>query len=373
MIKKNSFRLIECALFSVFCIASVTYLNFFHQSLLMKDVENVNGFTRFVIPDTILYAELLDLDNPIDSLLSSGVKNSIGPGFLWAAAGKSWYCMLAINLAITFFIISFFKKICLDVFLTKRLVQTGVLVLLCSPFMIYYQIGALKELPMMLFMLIIVHEWMTRKWSLFFLAVLFLILFRYQMSIVLILTLFFMCFKKNGFRVCLAVLGLAACLYPALSSISVLSIDATQYYRESNGFQGSFGGWVESVRVDFYGLSLFAVIFRVFQTLFEPIILITGRMSFFEGMSFSVYDFIQFVTAVFYIFFVFRMLLNGLILLRYPKYVSDEIVFLYVFIFTSLFLICGFSFIHHRYSFPFFPLMLIASSFNIKSNLRYSS
>jgi hypothetical protein len=188
--------------------------------------------------------------------------------------------------------------------------------------------------------------------------------------ILLILVLAFMyfgSFGKNKTKAALIFLMSISALYPAISSFPILSPSATEYYRELYGASGSLGSVVETVRSSIYGLSLFAVTFRVLQTLFEPILLIVSRGSFYEDGSFSVFDFMQFITSCLYIYFLVNFLKRLKILFGHGKHIQVEIHFVYIFVLVSLILVCGFSFIHHRYSLPFFPLLIIASIIPLKS------
>lgn len=370
VIENKSFRILKRILFFALCIASLSYLYFFHENLLNHEVEHVSGFTRIIVPDTIVYAALVDLNEPLFSLISSGVKNSIGPGLIWLFSNKNWYIVLVINLVTIGLITDYFEKIANFYCLHEFTKQIGVIIILTSPFSLYYSIGALKELPVMLFLLMGTYGYLYKKWKLMLVASFFLVLFRYQMFVVLGLMFCVVYFNRDIFKNAVYILIIAASMYPGISSLGILSSGATDYYRDLYGVQGSLGSVVETVRSNVYVLSFFAIIFRVFQTLFEPLILIANRMSFYEDGSLSVFDVMQFTTSCFYVFFVWRLYLNMKKVLKFGRNISIEEQFIFAFLLISLILTCGFSFIHHRYSLPFFPLMYIASMMHLskKSN-----
>lgn len=84
---------------------SLMYLNYFHPYLENGQWLNLdNGFTFIIIPDTFLYLDLIDRDNILSSVLSSGVKNTICPSLIWALGQFDWFAVLFINIIFIWFI-----------------------------------------------------------------------------------------------------------------------------------------------------------------------------------------------------------------------------------------------------------------------------
>ena len=79
-------------------LLSYQYLDYFYAYLAHGEwLDLENGFTRILIPDTFIYKSIIDTDNVWLSIILSGVKNTIGPSFIWYAAQFDWFIVLFIN------------------------------------------------------------------------------------------------------------------------------------------------------------------------------------------------------------------------------------------------------------------------------------
>jgi len=343
-------------------LVSYLYLDYFHIYLYNGDwLDLENGYTRIIVPDTFIYNNIVDVDNAWFSIISSGVKNTIGPSLIWFFGQFDWFVVLGINIFFIWFIFVFFERNLRFYAVEKVQIQRAMVLLALLPSMWFYTIGALKELPMMLFLLMFVHYFNQKKWIGFFLTLVALVVFRYQLMVILLTT--FACIKvtSRSFRFSLLGIIVLSLVYPSITSLGPVEMEAVERFRSFQ--ENSIGGFVENIRNSYYGASLFAIIIRVVQSLFEPFLtfIMSPGNYFYEDGWFSVYRFIQFSTLAMVVPYIYRALLNMIGIYKIGKFCNMNIQFIYVMLVLSVVMVGGFSFIHHRYLFPFFPLIMIAA------------
>jgi len=345
----------------LYVIAGVLYIQFFHESLISNEWEHVNGFTRIIVPDTFLYKSIIDFDNIFLSLGLSGVKNSAGPSFLWILAGFDWYFIYFINILFFMFIVFYMEKLAKQYRLDKSKAQLAIIAFLLLPTNFYYSIGALKELPTALFLLACVYHFNAKQIKAFVLFSILLILFRYQMLLILILYAIGSKFHKNQLWFTALFLLIISAFYPALTTFDLTASSATEIFREEFGQSGSLGGIFEKIRNEMYGVAIIGVIVRVIQSLFEPFITLLGSFSFYESGSLSIYAVTHFISLLIFTPYLFGFLNLLRINLTRTNAASLEVQSVYSLLLVSHIFIGGFSFIHQRYLVPLFPLIIIAS------------
>jgi hypothetical protein len=354
-------RLIKVALFLIHGAIGFFYIQYFHTSLSSNEYEHVNGVTRIVIPDAFLYKDIIDVDNIFVSIGLSGVKNTIGPSLLWILADFNWYIVFCMNLVFLLLIVYYMERLAEQYGIRKSSAQYAVIATLLMPVICYYSIGALKELPTTFMLLGFVYYTNTSRFRLATIFVITLFLFRYQLLVVLLLFFFGLQFGKNQLKFTLTLLMALSAIFPILIFADLTSSSTTQLYREEYGVAGSLGGIVEVVRNEIFIVSAAAVIVRVFQSLFEPFISLLGTASFYENGSFSVFTFshvISLVIMVPYIINFAKRFVASFDKRSPPSLMTQKI---YSLLLILLFTVGGFSFIHHRYLVPIFPLLIIAS------------
>ena len=183
--------LIRCILTTLLIIVSWFYLDYFYPYLITGEwLDLDNGFTRIIVPDTFIYERTIDKDNVLMSIIFSSVKNTIGPSLIWFFSGYNWYVVLLLNSIFVWLILLFLEKNLKFYGVNSKKIYSVVVVFSLLPSTTFYMIGSLKELPTMLFLLMILFFANTKKWILLGLAILLLILFRYQFIFVFILILF---------------------------------------------------------------------------------------------------------------------------------------------------------------------------------------
>jgi len=158
-------------------------------------------------------------------------------------------------------------------------------------------------------------------------------------------------------------------IYPVIISFGMLEMEAVERFRSSQ--TETYGAIIENIRNNYYGFSFFAIVVRVLQTLFEPMFgFIPNPIEYFyeEGM-FSIFRFVQVSTILIMMPYIYKTVFKMINLYRLDGYLHNSINALYVIILLSFFLVGGFSFIHHRYLVPFFPLIMIAAIIPLSTSL----
>jgi hypothetical protein len=369
MIKKTLFLSLFLS-FTAFVCLCLYYMSFSYElDEGMSEAAGI-GFLGFVIPDTLTYLEVVDFERPIESIIFSVVKNTIGPSFIWYIACGKWIPVFLINALFIFAVLRYADKL-------ARLfgVSYGkiVLLLVCLallPDTLFYSVGALKEIPTLLFITAFFYHYLKRehvKWLLFSLLA---VLFRYQLIVPLILFILTDIFRKRSLTVMFVCMMALSAAFPYVKALPILSQDATESYRQQNGETGAIGGAVENVRDTIPGVSVLAVTFRVFQSLFEPLSAFFKSLSFYEDSDLKIWDGVMVLSTIImmpcWLIFIWR---TGLLTV-YPSNVDIDVIRLFTFCFTIIFPTAGFSFIHHRYVYPMTALVLLASEITLNRQSR---
>lgn len=345
---------------SLVVILGFFYLHVFNDCLISGDLEAVKGFRSIALPDTFLYASLVDYSSIFQSVLIGSVKNSIFPSLLWVITGSNWSIMLLANALISYLITVYMGNLASQYQVPPRKAQLAMIVFLLLPTTFFYSIGALKELPMALCIVAGIYYFNARKFTIVFFIATLLCLIRYQM-IAIILILVFAKIFRGLMRYSMSIILLIMLFYPAFSSFEWFSEAATSLYRDQAGQLGSLGSSVEYARDHLFVISAIAILIRVFQSLFEPIITIFQLGSFYQDGYLSVYNIFHVITSIailpYLIFFLKK--LNEVLFGKTKKTIQVE--FIYSFLVISLISVGGFSMVHGRYLLPFIPLIMIAS------------
>lgn len=337
------------------------YVFTLHEHLENAEWEHVAGLTRILIPDTFMYAAIVEENDFTTSVLFSGIKNSIGPSAIWYLTGFNWYAVSFFNVAILYFVTVYIEKNCRFYGVADTAIRRSTLIFVATPAVAFYSVGALKELPMMLLILMALYYYNRKAWGWAVLAASMLVVFRYQMIIILFFMVILAGFKNKSLKYILTLLFAAAAAYPALEKLGVLEQGVTLFFRQEYGQQDGFGAVVEYIRSNVFVASAFAILIRAMQSFFEPFLAFLGKGTFLEEGSFSVMDFVQFFTLLMLMPIFWRFMTKFVLVLRHGRRVSKDVQMLFGLIVASLILVGGFSFIHHRYLYPFFPLLLIAA------------
>ncbi len=339
-------------------IAMFLYIYFwiFYDSLIQFKTESPFAFVdSFVIPDTYIYHDVLNEGSGLLSIISSTVKNTFVPSAIWYLAGGEWILVLAMNVFFYYLMTGYVIEVCKMYNISYKRI---VLLLTFAPVTLFYMVGALKELPTMILLLGFFVNSIRQRYLSVFVIIALLALLRYQIIASIILYILLLARSSSKSLLANAVIAVAvlAGLFPLINDMTTLSNDATELFRqESQGF--GIGSIVEQVRDDIIGISSIAVLFRVIQTIFEPLLFFVSSDLINEGVL-SVYPVASVLSFLMFTSY-FAKFLVGFMSSRLYK--SDFMIQkLYTYILTLIVPIAGFSFIHHRYIYPLYPLIIIA-------------
>jgi hypothetical protein len=137
--------------------------------------------------------------------------------------------------------------------------------------------------------------------------------------------------------------------------------ETTASYRDLFGAAGSAGGWVESVRETVPVASAGAVLIRIVQSIFEPLLAFGRRPSFIEDGSISIWGLALVGAALILLRYWLTFIRRLVIMIIEKPRVDREVTQLYTFCLVFIFPVAGFSFIQSRYLYPVTVLMLVAA------------
>ena len=339
-------------------LAAILYTKIFYEALISEDWYSVDGFRRIVIPDTFLYKNLLESEASIYLIAFSGIKNSIGPSLIWFLAGMNWYVVVLINAVFVYISLKYLVQIGSYFYLHIHPIFIFIILLGVMPTAIYYSIGSLKELPMICGFTGFFYHYLKRQkvlWVTFFLLLVF---FRYQIFIPLIIFVVLGKYSRRPLRVSIFLVIFISSIYPYIRSLNIFSLDSILLYREDS--LDTSGALIELIRDEIPGLSSIAILVRVIQSVFEPILIFIKNPTIFEDGGLSIYTASglpeALVMAPFWI-------LAGIGIMREIvacKEGSRDIQKMYALIVLFAIPVGGFSFIHHRYLFPITGIVMMA-------------
>lgn len=352
--RKRHTGAIAAAWFATLCL-SLAYLSYFHADLLEGEWMDVRGFTRIVIPDTFVYAGLIDEEFSPLGFAVAGVKNALVPALMWWATDSSWYAVTLINSLCLLWSLIYVAKLCERFNLRGQRARFIVLTVGLMPVMTYYSTGALKEIPSLLAVTGFFFHYLagnTRRWMAFAVA---LFLFRYQMAVIVTAFIVINRYCERPVRVSVLLVLAASAAYPIISSLAVFSSETTALFREEAAGSGSA---IEAMRDNVPILAAVAVLIRVGQTVLEPLVTLAGMGSFSEGESVS-------ILAVVYSLSLLPVLpswwrATGRVRRYFRRKLRRDWAALFSLLVLFVVPVGGFSFVHHRYLFPVTALVLIA-------------
>lgn len=359
-------KLLSIVLTLIIIAIGIIYVYFFDAALKNGEWLDVSGFARIVIPDTFVYKSLIDDGFSIFTISLTGVKNAVGPAIIWFIALSDWYLVVGINGAIilatlyyVIYILNYFDA-------GDAKIRLAVICLCLMPTMIYYSVGALKELPTLLTITAFYYHYIRRHLARWILMSAIICVFRYQMIVVISLFIVIDKLTINPLRSTVLTLTAISMVYPIFNNLELLSAETTALYREESN--SGIGGTIEYVRSNIPVLSAVAILIRVFQSIIEPIIPPPDSFWFFESSLISVlsvaYIISFFIMMPFFVNFIsctFKMFKEN----RVP---TNKILSLYSLIILFVVFSGGFSFVHHRYLFPVTALVIIAGIIGKKYN-----
>jgi hypothetical protein len=345
--------------------AAMFYTSVFYQALVDGDMDGMAGFARIVIPDTFFYKTVSEGESAIAVLALSRIKNAVGPGIMWYVAGYNWYSIVAINGVLIFLSLLYLSRIKQYYGLQLSTTVAMVLYIGLAPIFVYYSIGAIKELPTLFGLLGFFYHYLKNQRKRWLIYVLMLIFFRYQIVFPIVTFITLDKVSRKPLKASILIMLAIACIYPYIRSMNVFGSEATELFREDR--LGTSGAFIEHVRETIPVLSVFAVMIRVGQSMFEPLLTFYANPTFLEHGDLSVYlllNVLQNLTLAPYWIFV-AIAVTRKAMSRKPG--PRDIERLYALMVLFVVPIGGFSFIHQRYLFPITGILLIAGMMALKA------
>jgi hypothetical protein len=341
-------------------VFSLAYVSNFHSALATGDWIDIKGFTRIVIPDTFIYKYLLSEELSLFEISVAGIKNIIGPALIWHLAFSNWFLVATLNCLMLLSLLFYVIKLCKHFKVPPARTQFIVLALGLMPTMTYFSIGALKELPTLLAITAFYFHFIRQQTIRWMLMVLILLLFRYQLIVVLAIFYFVDRYSKNSLRTSIILLLAISMSYPLLNNMNIISAETTALYREESG--SSTGGLIEGVRSSVPVASAIAIAIRVVQSILEPLVPAPDTYWFFEGDSISVLAIVYIASLLLMLPFWWQTATASYRVILAATPISRDLASLYSLIFLYVTFVGGFSFVHHRYLFPITALVMIGAS-----------
>ena len=351
----------------VFCVTALLAYSFGHiyvfgAALDEESWEHVFGFTRIIIPDTFRYLAIANAENAAEFFLLVGTRNSIGPSLVWLIFQENWYLVSIFNTICFLFVLIYTKRliILLDSSQKSKCYSVSlILTLVCM----YYSVGSLKEIPTLLGITAFVYHFLTKQKTKALMWFLFLTLFRFQFSYIIIPVYLLSKVRRNPLRLTLISLVVVGMIFPLISVLDVFMSEDVKYFRTPDKM-GSLGAQVEFVRDHVFGLSLFAIIIRMVQTILEPLIYFLNTLSFYEDGSLGLYQVHSAVVLLLMLRAWGSVLFGRLGLISDRDGCSANVGIFYSFLAIAIFTIGGTGLLSHRYLVPVYGLLLVAAHVN---------
>jgi hypothetical protein len=348
-----------------FTISSSYYL-FFEKSIGAGEWTEVQGFTRIIIPDSYMYLNEMNSGGTLVSLLESSVKNTIGPSMIWFIVQNDWILASLFNSFQILFTLLYLSKISKILGIEESEIIAIMIIVALLPATIYHSVGALKEIPSMMLLTGFFYHYLIKDKNTCILYAIIGGIFRSQ--IVFILIIFWIAdsfqskLKKNSLFIALSILILISAVYPLLK-FDAFTTSSNVLFREESGGGGIIGGFMESVRDSVPIISVIAILFRIVQTVFDPILTLISQRGFIENGNIS-------LMLVFYVsslliclpswFTLYISMRNIVLQQNRADCMDNNIIKLYTLCLAFIYPVGGFSFIHYRYLYPVTALLLIA-------------
>jgi hypothetical protein len=363
LFKKNIYYLFIFHLFLL--VLALCYTSFFSDILLLNTSESFYFF-GVVQSDTFVFKQIFD-ESLLQEYLDAGVMNILMPVMLWSFLSGDWYLATSLNVLLLFITSLYATKI--SNLFGFSIGFKFLIFIAFLPETFIYTLGILKEIPSLLLFTMSAYYFLNSRWLYFLLSVFLLLLFRYQFAACFIL--FFCCyfiFGRYAIRMMLILFIFLSSIYPLMiNNISAFNLSSYLYYMDLSGGSG-IGESISFVQFNYYILSSFATIIKFFQMMVEP----WPFPSIISDYKINVIALFYTISAI--IFFpiwykYFRFLICAFL---YPKSYSRRAHALLCLSFSFIFMISFNSFVHHRYLFPGFVLILLVAHIPLSDRFRKS-
>ena len=342
---------------------SFIFLYVFGESLENGVWEDVFGFTRIIVSDTLLYLSISEAQSVPEFLLLSVIKNSIAPSLVWWVFQQNWYLVSVFNAILFFFVLVYTRRLILlldPAQKSKMYPIAVVLTVVCT----YYSVGSLKEIPTLLGFTAVVYHFLAKQKAQALLWFALLVGFRIQFSYLIPAVYLLSRINKNPFRLTLISIAVVGVFFPLLSWLQVFTFDAVEIFRAGSGESSSIGAVVEHARAHIIGVSLLAIMVRVMQSILEPLVLFLSRLSFLEDGDLQLYHLHAFIVLMLLMWSWVMIFFKRFWLISDPAGRYASFGTLYSFLAIAVVAMGGMSIISHRYLIPTYALLLVAAKVN---------
>lgn len=338
---------------------ALVILGVFGHALANGEWEHLFGFTRIVIPDTLLYLQIAQARSVTEFLLLAAVKNSIAPSLVWFLLYKNWYLVTLFNALCFSLVLVYTRRILLLLDPEQRRKFPSIAVVLtiaCS----YYAVGSLKEIPTLLGLTAFVYCFLTQQRARAVLWFAFLLAFRFQFAYLVLGAYLATKLRRNPFRMTLLTLAVIGAIFPLVSLLQVFTPGALSNLRLAAA-GNSVGSLVEYVRSHMLGLSLIAILIRIGQSILEPLVLLVRTRSFYEAGSLSLFHVHSMLILVVTFAAWMRACFGRFYRMASVRGRETDFGILYSFLAIATFAIGGTGLISQRFLFPVLALLLIVA------------
>jgi len=362
---KKSTCLAFFLVFGVFC-ASAGYYAYFRIPLDGEMWQNVDGFTRIIIPDTFVYRDIIDDSNIVNSIIFSSIKNTIGPSFIWVLADKNWVLVSLFNSLMLFMALVYQARIARLLGISEHRINMFTVVLALLPATLYHSVGALKEIPTLLFLLGFFHHHVKRERIRCLSFAVLLVLFRYQLVFVVMGFVVCVQFRKKSLLVGAFVLVVVAALYPYVRAQHDTFVRGT-LEEHRVGQEDTIGAYIESIQQNVPILSVFAVLCRIAQSVFGYFVSFARNPTFYEDGCLSMIRIVYLASHAILLCYWLRWFKSLILALFHVSAFSYPAIQLLLLGLLYVVPVAGMSFIHPRYLYPVTGIILVGSAVGRRS------
>ena len=359
-------------------ILSRSYVTYFADSLENEEWMVSEQFESIVIPDTYVFRQVAvrvaetDIDIPlrdgtvgtkkvslIESILWWGtrIQNTYIPSLIWFASNYNWHFTTLFNSILALITSVYICLICAKLNIKRFNVYYISVLNILLPVNLYHSIGSLKEMPTSMLMTVFIYYFLNKQHKIALLFAILLVLTRYQL-IVVIAIFYLISTHKKPLKLSIFILIGASAILPYLR-LDILESAAGNIFRQRNFSTLGIGAFVEYIRNEIPFASTFAVIIRVMQTIYEPIIgFVTGSTDHYFKNGINVIVGVYLISNI----LLLKMWIKSTFIILTKIECRREISLILSFFLIYIILVGGFSFISHRYISGIIPIMMIIAS-----------
>ena len=389
-IKKIKLYLITAFLVNVLLCQS--YVIYFLEPIKNEEWAATGSFNSIIIPDSYIFqrvAESIANDQIVVLVAGSDtatefknvnyfygilwwasrVQNTIVPSLFWAISNYSWNIATYINSILVLITSIYIFLLSTKIGIKKHSAYYISVVYILLPITLYNSIGFVKEIPTAAFITIFVYHFINKQKAVALLFAMLLVLTRYQLFAVIVL-FYFVSILRKPIIFTIIILFIISAIYPSID-FNILASNAADTFRKQHVSTLNVGALIEQIRNEIPIASFLAILIRVMQSVYEPIItLILNRTN-------PQFNNVLVLSYLISNIVLVNMWTKSLIYVFIKKNLDRNMSLIYSIFIIYVILVGGFSFISHRYLFGIIPIMMVIASkffFNVSlQNFNYNT